>query len=302
MRLSARTFLAATAALALASAQHLRSSSSVEVSPVGYAAETADKAPADSKPPQYRGVNLGGWLVLESWMYPEWWKTTGVTPWRGEMQFVAELGKEKAKELLEKHWDTWVTKDDLKTLKDAGVEHLRVPVGYWLMGQEYIKEDETYLPGGYPYLLRLLGWCKEMGLKAIIDLHGAPGSQNGHDNSGFQGGNYAIQWDKPENLQRTTEVLVAMAKNFTEVNNQAAYKDSVLGLCILNEPWTERVMGTVKMDTLKEWVQDATDAIIAAGWKGAPSCFAFVWFGFGFRLVGMDWVAFGISFSRSRHL
>lgn len=100
MRLSARTtLLAATAALALASAQRLRSSSSVEVTPVGYAAETttADKAPADSKPPQYRGVNLGGWLVLESWMYPEWWKTTGVTPWRGEMQFVAELGKEKAK-------------------------------------------------------------------------------------------------------------------------------------------------------------------------------------------------------------
>lgn len=106
MRLSARTtLLAATAALALASAQRLRSSSSVEVTPVGYAAETtADKAPADSKPPQYRGVNLGGWLVLESWMYPEWWKTTGVTPWRGEMQFVAELGKEKAKVYEKRLW------------------------------------------------------------------------------------------------------------------------------------------------------------------------------------------------------
>lgn len=202
-------------------------------------------------------------------MYPEWWKEAGVSPWRGEMQFVQELGKEKAKALLEKHWDTWVTKDDLKTLKDAGIQHLRVPVGYWLMGDEYIKEDETYLAGGYPYLLRLLGWCKELGLKAIIDLHGAPGSQNGHDNSGFQGGNYAINWDKPENLKRTTDVLVAMAKNFTEVNKQADYKDTVSGLCLLNEPWTERVMGTVKMDTLKQWVQEATDAVIDAGWKGA---------------------------------
>jgi len=202
-------------------------------------------------------------------MYPEWWKTTGVDPWRGEMQFVGALGKEKALELLEKHWDTWVTKDDLKTLKKAGIKHLRVPVGYWIMGDEWIEDGETYLPGGYPYLLRLLGWCKELGLEVIIDLHGAAGSQNGHDNSGFQGGNAAIKWDQPENLKRTTDVLVAMAKNFTEVNKQAGTKDTVLGLCILNEPWTERVMGTVKMDTLKTWIQEATDAIVDAGWKGA---------------------------------
>lgn len=195
-----------------------------------------------------------------------------------------------------------MTKDDLKTLKDAGVEHLRVPVGYWLMGQEYIKEDETYLPGGYPYLLRLLGWCKELGLKAIIDLHGAAGSQNGHDNSGFQGGNAAIKWDTPENLQRTTDVLVAMAKNFTEVNKQAAYKDSVLGLCILNEPWTERVMGTVKMDTLKEWVQDATDAIIAAGWEGACVGLCFLW-GLGVGLnLNLSWNGSGCVLGGSRRL
>jgi glucan 1,3-beta-glucosidase len=279
---------------ALATAQNLRSEAVVP-SAAGY----ADKAPAaaaaanaSSTLPQYRGVNLGGWLVLESWMYPEWWKTTGVEPWRGEMQFVGSLGNEKAKELLEKHWDTWVTKADLQTLKRSGIEHLRVPVGYWIMGDEYLKDGETYLPGGYPYLLRLLGWCKELGLKAIIDLHGAPGSQNGHDNSGFQGGNYAIQWDKPENLQRTTDVLVAMAKNFTEVNKQAAYKDTVLGLCLLNEPWTERVMGTVKMDTLKEWVQEATDAVVDAGWTGQ-------WVG---GLGGCSgWMDAGVDGCRDRH-
>ena len=41
-------------------------------------------------------------------MYPEWWRTMGVPFWKGEHQFVEALGKDKARALLEKHWDTWV--------------------------------------------------------------------------------------------------------------------------------------------------------------------------------------------------
>lgn len=32
----------------------------------------------------------------------------GVPFWKGEHQFVEALGKDKARALLEKHWDTWV--------------------------------------------------------------------------------------------------------------------------------------------------------------------------------------------------
>ncbi len=37
------------------------------------------------------------------------------------------------------------------------------------------------------YLKRLLQWADEIGLKILLDLHGAPGSQNGFDNSGRRG-------------------------------------------------------------------------------------------------------------------
>ena len=33
----------------------------------------------------------------------------------------------------------------------------------------------------------MMGWCQELGLKVVLDLHGAPGSQNGFDNSGKRG-------------------------------------------------------------------------------------------------------------------
>lgn len=41
-----------------------------------------------------------------------------------------------------------------------------------------------YIPGAWPYLLKALNWAKANSLNVILDLHGAPGSQNGYDNSG----------------------------------------------------------------------------------------------------------------------
>jgi len=71
MRLSALFLLLAGTGAAAAAAQNLRAGTTeiVAVSATG----VTDKAPAAanataSKPPQYRGVNLGGWLVLESWV------------------------------------------------------------------------------------------------------------------------------------------------------------------------------------------------------------------------------------------
>ena len=36
------------------------------------------------------------------------------------------------------------------------VTHLRVPFGFWIMGD--IEGDEPYMSGEFHYLLRLLGW------------------------------------------------------------------------------------------------------------------------------------------------
>ena len=175
------------------------------------------------------------------------------------------MGKDVAKPLLEAHWDTWVTKDDFKRLSEAGIKHLRIPIGWWILGEEWLKPDETYLPGGWPYLIRALGWAKEYGLQAIIDLHAAPGVQNGHDNGGAS--DSPIQWQQPENQQRSTDVLVALAKNLTKVNETGPTKGTVLGLCLLNEPWTTAVGGPLQLETVRDWSKATTDAVLATGWK-----------------------------------
>lgn len=89
------------------------------------------------------------------------------------------------------HWDTFYTKADLQKLFDSGISHIRIPVGYWMVdvqeGEPFPAPPASDADGMRFYLKRLVGWCQEIGLKFLLDLHGCPGSQNGFDNSGRRG-------------------------------------------------------------------------------------------------------------------
>ena len=87
-------------------------------------------------------------------------------------------------------------------------------IGYWSVpittaDTNYTTSVEPYVPGAWPYLLRALGWARAHGLHVILDLHGAPGSQNGYDNSGRRG---AADWAQAENVPRTVDVVRFMAE------------------------------------------------------------------------------------------
>lgn len=66
----------------------------------------------------------------------------------------------------------------------AGLNAVRIPLGYWAVD---VNDYEPYVGGQYPYLIRAVNWASEFGMRVLIDLHGAPGSQNGQDNSGLIG-------------------------------------------------------------------------------------------------------------------
>jgi len=200
-------------------------------------------------------VNIGGWLVLESWMTPTLYRQNGVAGGAGEWQFCAQLGKTKAQQALQGHWDTWVSQSDLQKLKASGITHLRVPVGYWIVS---IDSNEPFVDGGMVYLKRLLGWANDLGLKVIVDLHGAPGSQNGHDNSGKTG---PIDWQQSQNVDRSVSVL----GNLTQ---QVMGSPAVVGIEVLNEPWTTSIGGPITFAVLKSFCTRAYQAIRATGFKG----------------------------------
>merc|ERR1711973_351805 len=69
-----------------------------------------------------RGVNLGGWLLLEPWITPVFFEAVNV----GELQDKV-VDEWTYAELL----DPFVTKSHFEELVQAGISHVRIPVGYW---------------------------------------------------------------------------------------------------------------------------------------------------------------------------
>ena len=86
--------------------------------------------------PKPRGVNLGGWLVLEPWVTPSlFYQFEGRPANETAMDmhgFCRVLGAQEANRQLRIHWEKWVTEEHLAELASRGINALRVPVGDWM--------------------------------------------------------------------------------------------------------------------------------------------------------------------------
>lgn len=103
-------------------------------------------------------------------------------------------------------------------------------------------------------MIQAVNWARELGLTVLIDLHGAPGSQNGQDNSGLIGP--TLFPTNSSNLDRTINVLKNLTSEFSQTD---IYGDStVIGIELLNEP---RLSDTFTMTQLKDFYTQASEAI-----------------------------------------
>lgn len=193
------------------------------------ASATATSAAHRPHPSRLRGVNLGGWLVLEKWMTPSLFEGMDATD---ETTWCAELGQE-APARLRAHWDRFITRDDFAWLAGVGVNSVRIPLGHWIFGPPYPYHDK-YGPNPYPFveggievLDRAFQWATEFGLCVILDLHAAPGCQNGFDNGGIKD---VVEWHtREEYLAHSVAVLERLAIRY-------GAEPALYGIELLNEP------------------------------------------------------------------
>ena len=186
-----------------------------------------------------RGVNLGGWLVLERWMTPQLFAGRDARDEYGWMQTPG------ASEALDRHRREFIQETDFQWMASHGVEAIRIPIGYWIL-----DGDEPYVEGA-----AYLDWAMDMAtkyhLKVVLCLHGAPGSQNGRDHSGRTG---RAEWfDDSSYRERTTYALEGLARR---------YKDSpsLWGIELLNEPRTR--LFQKKLRTFYKEAQTALETIL----------------------------------------
>ncbi|TRM64212.1 glycoside hydrolase family 5 protein [Schizophyllum amplum] len=187
------------------------------------ATATSSSSPAATSMPAFtygsdpmRGVNLGGWLVLEPWITPSFFEDTGNDDIIDEYTLGELMDEDEARSMLKDHWSTWITEQDFIDIAAAGLTHVRIPLGYWSVpvtsaDTNYSTSVSPYLDGAWPYLLQGLNWARAHGVRVIVDVHGAPGSQNGYDNSGQRTGN--PEFANNDNVQRTLDLVRFLAEN-----------------------------------------------------------------------------------------
>ena len=89
----------------------------------------------------------------------------------------ASLGKAEMTKRMQEHWSSWITESDFAEIAGYGLNLVRIPIGYWSVSP---VEGDPYVQGAYEYLGKAIEWAGNNNLKVMIDLHGAPGSQNGY--------------------------------------------------------------------------------------------------------------------------
>lgn len=213
----------------------------------------------DNPFPQIRGVNLGGWMVLEPWITPSLFYqflAKGKDDTAVDMySFCAVLGPEEGNKQLQRHWERWVTKDIVQKLaNDYGINSLRLPIGDF----QFVPYGPYHgcVDGGLEHIDQLLDWAHEYGLTVLLDVHTAKDSQNGFDNSGQARG---MEWLSNDNFQHWPILEASWFGTFERSNNsyldinysniqhsllvvqtildRYANHPAVLGVEPLNEPW-----------------------------------------------------------------
>jgi GNAT superfamily N-acetyltransferase len=167
-----------------------------------------------------KGISFGNWLMPEGYMFKF---EAAKAPNQIYAAFDRLLGPQKASAFWKQFRDTYIGRDDIQFIKSAGFNTVRIPL-HWNL---FMTPDGTMQGEGWALLDRVLGWVKEAGLYAIVDLHAAPGGQTGinHDD----GPGYPLMFYVPRDRDLTVRLWRAIAERYR--GNPA-----ILGYDLLNEP------------------------------------------------------------------
>jgi len=200
----------------------------------------------DYKP--IRGVNIGGYYVLEPWI------NGGFYPWNKNVRDqlgISRVARTNATLLNElyNHWDSWYNESDWMSIKSKGLNAVRLPLAWWYFAEAAgVSGPDPYVVPKQPItspenpIVKTMQQISKAGLKVLVDLHAAPCSQNGFDNSGNISSetwqHWGEYWMYTKSCQDNHVAIVKyMAKWIVDILPPLGVKNTVLGLELVNEPW-----------------------------------------------------------------
>ncbi|KAJ7118711.1 glycoside hydrolase superfamily [Mycena epipterygia] len=214
-----------------------------------------------------RGVNLGGWLVTEPFIVPSLYQTlqsrttttvTVIDEWTLIQAMEADTANGGVSQ-LEDHYKTFITEQDFMQIAAAGLNYVRIPLGYWAIE---VLDGENFLPKtSWTYFLKAVQWARKYGLRINLDLHALPGSQNGWNHSGRLG-SYNVLFGPMgiANAQRSLDYIRILA----EFISQPQYRDVITMFGITNEPQGN----SIGIDVLQKYYYQAYQNVRTASGTG----------------------------------
>ena len=160
----------------------------------------------NGEPVVLREFGLGGWLVPEGYMLHNQAGIDGFgTPTEIEEHVESLVGTEIAAEFWVLYRDNYVAQVDIDQIAEWGFNHIRIPFHY----KQFYNESESDTPIGYEIVDELITWCEAYNMYIILDMHCAPGGQNGgpiRDSDGT-----ARLWLEEENKELTIQIWQEIA-------------------------------------------------------------------------------------------
>ncbi len=205
---------------------------------------------------QLKGTNAGGYLFQEFWMTPTN-ATTNVKDEEGIYAILTErFGKEKMMELVDIYQDAYWTEADFDYCQEIGMNCIRLPFWY----RNIVDENGEFYDNWYERMDWFVEEAAKRNIYVLLDFHGAPGSQNGSDHSGKDGGDDkkgASEFFFGDNAEANQELYYKIWEAVAE-----HYKGNpwVAGYDLLNEPYcTYRYNSGLSDKKLREMLWDIYD-------------------------------------------
>ncbi len=168
-----------------------------------------------------RGVNLGGWLLWEGWIWGDGFKSqTKIIESLKQIAGEAEVNK-----FRNSINHNFISGDDIRQLALSKFNVVRVPFNYRLFMSAKDSISNTAI--GWNILDSLVSWCKKYGIYIILDMHAAPGGQSNFFIADPEKTNKF--WKTPSQQQLTIDLWKAIVKRYRDNKTIAGYD-------LLNEP------------------------------------------------------------------
>ena len=112
------------------------------------------------------------------------------------------------------HYDSFISESDIKTIKEWGLDHVRIPVDYDLIEEK----DGSKKEAGYIYIQNAIDWCGKYGLNMILDLHKTYGFSfdPGEKETGF--------FDNPVNQERFYRLWEEFANRYEKYRDRISFE------------------------------------------------------------------------------